>query len=203
MLKTAIISAVASLLMAGAAAWAAPEIGKLAPDFHTSDINGTAQSLSQYRGKIVVVEWTNPECPFVKKYYESGNMQKLQADAKAQDVVWLSINSGGEGKQGHLTADEARTETAKSKSAAAAYILDPTGEIGRMYEAKTTPHMFVVDPEGILVYNGAIDDKATFDPEDIAGATNYVTSAITALKAGTTVTTATTRPYGCSVKYAD
>lgn len=199
-----IAAAIFSLSMLATPSLAAPEVGKLAPDFHAPDINGAEQSLSQYRGKIIVLEWHNPECPFVVKHYGSGNMQKLQADAKAKDVVWLTINSGAEGKQGHMTAAEAKEELSKSGSASAAYILDPKGEIGRLYEAKTTPHMFVVDGEGILAYAGAIDDKASFDPEDIKTSKNYVSAAIEALQTGAPVVTPnSTRSYGCSVKYGD
>lgn len=198
-----LITAVAITALSAGTAFALPEVGKLAPDFHASDINGNAQSLSQYRGKIIVVEWTNPECPFVVKHYKSGNMQKLQAEARTKGVVWLSINSGGEGKQGHLSTEEAKAGIAASKSTASAYILDPKGEIGRMFDAKTTPHMFVVDAEGILAYAGAIDDKPTFDQSDIEGATNYVREAIAALQAGTPVKVSSTRSYGCSVKYGD
>lgn len=176
-------------------------IGTAAPDFRANDVNGRAVSLSDFPGKTVVLEWSNPECPSVKKHYESGNMQKTQAAAAADGVVWLTINSGAEGKQGHMTPAEAKALTAGQQSRRTAYLLDPTGEVGRGYGAKTTPHMFVVNSNGTLVYNGGIDDKPTTDQADIAGARNHVLAALGELKAGKPVSVPTSRPYGCAVKY--
>lgn len=203
MFKKIMFTILACAAMGANANAAPPETGKLAPDFKASDVNGAEQSLSQYRGKIVVLEWHNPECPFVVKHYKSKNMQTLQKEMTDQGVVWLTINSGAEGKQGHLSADEAKKVITDDGLKASAYILDASGEIGRMYDAKTTPHMYVVDAEGILSYMGAIDDKPTFDPEDVKDAKNYVKAAIESLKAGKSPETAATRPYGCSVKYGD
>lgn len=196
------IIAMASILAGFATtAMAAPEIGKLAPDFTATDINGNAQSLGNYRGKTVVLEWTNPECPFVVKHYSTGNMQQLQQEAITNDVVWLKINSSAKGKQGNLTPEAAKASLAKDKSAPTAYILDAEGQIGQLYEAKTTPHMYIIDKEGLLVYMGAIDDKPTFEPKDVNDAKNYVRDALKVLSEGKTLETPSTRAYGCAVKY--
>jgi peroxiredoxin len=176
-------------------------IGKAAPDFRASDSNGRAVGLSDFRGKTVVLEWSNPECPTVKKHYESGNMQKTQAEAAAGGVVWLTINSSAEGEQGHMTPAEAKAMAAGQPSRRAAYLLDPKGEVGRRYGAKATPHMYVIDPAGTLVYRGAIDDKPTQDKADIPGARNHVLAALAELKAGKPVSVPTSRAYGCNVKY--
>ena len=178
-------------------------IGKAAPDFRLQDANGRAVSLSDFRGKTVVLEWSNPECPSVKKHYESGNMQKTQAAAAADGVVWLTINSSGEGNQGYMTPAEAKAFAAAQQSRRTAYLLDPKGEVGIDYGARTTPHLYVVSPGGTLAYNGGIDDKPTTDKADIAGARNHVLAALSELKAGKPVSVPTSRPYGCSVKYAD
>jgi peroxiredoxin len=176
-------------------------VGKAAPDFRASDSNGRLVSLSDFRGKTVVLEWNNPECPTVRKHYDSGNMQKTQAQAAAQGVVWLTVNSSAEGNQGHMTPAEAKAFAAGQPSRRTAYLLDPKGEVGRRYGAKATPHLYVVDPAGTLVYNGGIDDKPTTDPADIAGARNHVLAALGELKAGKPVSVPTSRAYGCSVKY--
>ena len=189
-------------ILFSASAAQAIEAGVAAPDFKTTDINGKAQSISQYKGKIVVLEWTNPGCPFVKKFYEPGKMQELQKNAKADDVVWLSINSSAEGKEGSLTADAAKQVVANAKSEAAAYILDKDGSIGKSYRASSTPTMVVIDKEGKVAYFGAIDDKPTAKSSDIESANNYVTEAIAAVKAGKAVATPSTKSYGCGVKYA-
>ncbi len=188
---------------AAPAAVSGPEIGKPAPDFTATDSNGVSHKLSDFKGKNVVLEWTNHECPFVVKHYESGNMQALQKEATDGGAVWLSIVSSAEGKQGHTTPEAANEVIAKDKSAATARLLDSSGEIGRLYAAKTTPHMFVVDKEGVLVYAGAIDDDPSFKQDGIKTATNYVRAALADLAAGKPVTTASTKPYGCSVKYGD
>ena len=176
-------------------------VGKAAPDFRLNDVNGRPVSLSDFRGKTVALEWNNPECPTVKKHYESGNMQKTQAEAAAAGLVWLTINSSAEGKQGHMTPAEAKALTDGQQTRRTAYLLDPKGEVGRAYGAKTTPHMYIIDPSGTLVYNGGIDDKPTQDKADIAGARNHVLAALSELKAGKPVSVPTSRPYGCSVKY--
>jgi hypothetical protein len=166
------------------------------------DANGRVVSLSDHRGKTVVLEWSNPECPSVRKHYESGNMQKTQAAAAAAGVVWLTINSGAEGEQGHMTPAEAKAFAAGQKSRRTAYLLDPEGVVGRSYGAKTTPHLYVINSAGRLVYNGGIDDKPTQDKADIAGARNHVLAALSELKADKPVSVPTSRPYGCSVKYS-
>lgn len=202
MIRTMFLSAMAlAALTLAMPAFAAPEVGKPAPEFTGTDSNGKTHKLSDFKGKIVVLEWTNPGCPFVVKHYDSGNMQKLQEEATAKDVVWLSINSSAEGKEGNQTADAANAYILEKKSHETARILDPTGEIGKLYDAKTTPHMFVIDKDGSLVYDGAIDSDDSFKPEAIAGATNYVTAAISSLQDGKKVETSKTKPYGCSVKY--
>lgn len=151
MIKAFFLSALAVLALSAAPAFAAPEIGKPAPEFTGTDSNGKEHKLSDFKGKIVVLEWTNPECPYVKKHYDSKNLQKLQETETAKGVVWLSINSGAEGKQGHLTGEAANTYIKDHGAKQSAYILDDKGEIGKLYDAKTTPHMFVIDKEGTLV----------------------------------------------------
>jgi hypothetical protein len=176
-------------------------VGKAAPDFRAADVDGRLVGLADFRGKTVVLEWSNPDCPTVKKHYDSGNMQKTQAAAAAQGAVWLTINSSAEGNQGHMTPAEAKAFTAGQPSRRTAYLLDPKGEVGRAYGAKATPHLYVIDPAGTLVYNGGIDDKPTQDKADIAGARNHVLAALAELKAGKPVSVPTSRAYGCNVKY--
>lgn len=178
------------------------QVGTAAPDFRATDANGRPVSLSDFRGRTVVLEWSNPECPSVRKHYDSGNMQNTQAAATAADVAWLTINSSGQGKQGHMTPAQARTFAAGQQSRRTAYLLDPDGVVGRRYGATATPHMFVINPQGTLVYNGAIDDKPTQDVADIRGARNHVAEALRELRAGRAVSVPTSRPYGCSVKYS-
>lgn len=180
----------------------APEIGKIAPDFEATDINGKAFKLSDHKGKIVVLEWSNHKCPFVRKHYDSGNMQKTQKDANAKDVEWITIVSSAKGRQGHIDAKEAAKITKTTGASPDVKILDPSGKIGKLYDAKTTPHMFVIDTSGTLAYAGAIDSNSSPNPATIEGAQNYVTAAINDLTAGNPVTTPQTAPYGCSVKYA-
>jgi peroxiredoxin len=177
------------------------KIGAQAPDFTLQDTDGNKKSLSDYKGQYVVLEWVNHGCPFVVKHYKSGNMQKIQKDVKEDDVVWLSICSSAKGKQGYYSAKEWK-EVAKEKGmASTAILLDPDGEVGKTYDAKTTPHMYIIDPEGALVYMGAIDDKPTTDTDDIKGAHNYVLSALQEHHEGEEVSESSTKPYGCSVKY--
>jgi hypothetical protein len=182
---------------------AAQVLGQPAPNFTLADANNRRVSLADFRGRTVVLEWNNPECPFTRKHYDSGNMQRTQAAAARDNVVWLTINSGAPGNQGHMSNAEARAYLASSGARPAAYLLDPSGEVGRAYDARTTPHMYVVNGAGTLVYAGAIDDRPTADPADVEGARNHVLAALSELKTGTAVSVATSRPYGCSVKYAD
>lgn len=178
-----------------------PAIGQAAPGFTVVDSNGKSHNLSDFKGKYVVLEWLNHGCPYVKKHYGAKNMQTLQAEWTAKGVVWLSIISSSEGKQGYSTPEQANKDVAEQGAKPTAVLLDPKGDVGRLYGAKTTPHMFVVNPEGNLIYKGAIDSVKSADADDIAGATNYVTAALTAAMAGKPVATAETKPYGCSVKY--
>jgi peroxiredoxin len=192
-----------ALAVIAAPASAAPVVGKPAPNFKLADVNGKPVTLSQFRGKTVVLEWNNPECPFVKKHYNSGNMQKAQAAAAKDGVVWLSINSGAPGKQGHVSGAEAKAYVAQAGAKPTAYLLDPKGVVGKTYDAKTTPHMYVVNKAGILVYAGGIDDKPTPNPADVKGARNHVLAALAEIKSGKAVSVKTSRPYGCAVKYLD
>ena len=179
----------------------AVRVGNAAPDFTGTDSNGKTHKLSDYRGKYVVLEWTNNGCPYTQKHYESGNMQALQKEWTDKGVVWLTVLSSAPGEQGYMTALQENAYVGKERAAPTAAILDSTGTIGHAYEAKTTPHMFVIDPSGKLIYAGAIDDHATTDPGDIKSSKNYVSDALNESMAGKTVATSYTRPYGCSVKY--
>jgi peroxiredoxin len=191
------------LLLAPVAASALPELGKPAPDFTTTAVDGAQVKPSAFLGKVVVLEWTNPGCPFVEKHYRSNNMQKLQAYAVDKGVVWLSVNSSGPNREGNMLTDQAKEYVIAAKVASSHYILDPEGKIGKLYGAKSTPHMFVIDAKGNMAYMGAIDDKPTTTPESVMGAKNYVKLAIDSLLAGKPVETASIQAYGCSVKYAD
>ena len=195
--------AFAAAALVTAPALAEVQIGKPAPNFKANDVNGRVVSLSDFRGKTVVLEWNNPECPFVRKHYSSGNMQKAQAAAKKEGVVWLTINSSAPGKQGHVDGAKAKSMIATQKAQPTAYLLDPQGKLGNGYGAKTTPHMYIINPQGTLVYMGGIDDKPSPNPADINGARNHVLAALSELKAGKPVSVATSRPYGCAVKYKD
>jgi thioredoxin-related protein len=194
-----ILSLLAVILTA--TAWAAPKVGDPAPEISATDTNGKAHTLAQYKGKYVVLEWTNPECPFVRKHYDSGNMQKLQKEYTGKGVVWLIVNSSAAGKQGNYSPEK-WNEILKQKDAApTALLLDPNGNAGRAYEAKTTPQLVVINPEGNLIYEGAIDSIASANPSDIPKATNYVKASLDEAMAGKPVTTAASKPYGCGVKY--
>jgi AhpC/TSA family len=185
-----------------ATAYATPEVGKPAPDFSAVDSNGKTVKLSDYRGKIVVLEWTNDGCPYVQKHYSSGNMQGLQKDETAKGIVWLSIISSAPGQQGYVDGAGANELTKTRGAAPTAVLLDPEGKAGHLYDARTTPHMFIVSTDGTLVYMGGIDNKATTNAADVKTAKNYVRSALDEVMAGKPVEQAVTRPYGCSVKYS-
>ncbi len=200
------------ILLAGAASLAAlsigqaatAEVGKTAPDFTLTDINGNPHSLSSFKGKTVVLEWVNQECPFVVKHYDkSGNMPKTQQAAVKDGVVWLQINSGHPGAQGDFEPAKVADWQKRNAVASTAYFRDQDGKVGKLYDARTTPHMYVIDPAGTLVYAGGIDDIRSSKPEDIAKATNYVTAALDDLKSGQPVRTKNSQPYGCSVKYSN
>jgi peroxiredoxin len=178
-------------------------VGQRAPAFQLVDSKGKSRSLAEFAGKTVVLEWTNHECPFVKKHYGSGNMQAQQRQATAAGVVWLSINSSAPRKQGNVDGAAAERVRSQARAAQTAYLLDPTGTVGRTYGAKTTPHMYVIDPKGVLRYAGGIDSIPSSDVDDIAKATKYVPQALAEFAAGKPVSVPVTRPYGCSVKYAD
>ena len=199
-MKSLLLLTLALLPLSGAAL-AAPEVGKPAPEFMANDTNGKHVMLSELKGKTVVLEWTNHECPFVVKHYGSGNMQALQKEMTDAGVVWVSVVSSAKGKQGNATAEEANKITADQKAMPTHKILDEDGTIGKLYDAKTTPHMFVIDKNGVLAYAGAIDDKSGFDPEEVKTAKNYVRAAVADLNAGKPVETPSTQSYGCGVKY--
>lgn len=182
-------------------AWAA-RVGEAAPDFTATDSNGQAHHLSDYRGKFVVLEWTNRGCPYTRKHYESGNMQRLQQEWTAKGVIWLTVLSSAPGKQGYMDATDENAYLKQENAHPTAALLDPTGALGHMYDAKTTPDMYVINPQGVLVYDGAIDDRPTTDVADIQGAKNYLNEALEEAMSGKPVGDPVTRPYGCSVKYA-
>jgi len=195
-------AAAAALVFALSIVGHAAKVGEPAPAFRGTDTRGQVHALSDFKGKFVVLEWHNQGCPYVKKHYSSGNMQRLQKEWTGKGVVWLTVISSAPGAQGHVTAEQADAYVRERQAAPTAVILDASGEIGRAYDAKTTPHMIVIDPAGRLIYDGAIDDKPTTDVADVASAQNYVSAALAAAMAGKPVATAATKPYGCSVKYA-
>lgn len=180
---------------------AAPKVGSPAPGFSLVDSEGKDHALTDFKGKFVVLEWVNYDCPFVRKHYRSGNMQNLQKEYTGKGVVWLSICSSAPGKQGYFESGDLNDRIKEEKARPSAYLIDAEGTVGKLYEAKTTPHMFVINPEGTLVYAGAIDDIASTDTDDLPGATNYVKAALDAAQAGKPVATRSTKSYGCSVKY--
>ena len=179
----------------------APEVGKPAPAFTLPDTYGHQHTLAQYAGKWVVLEWLNYDCPYVKKHYASGNIPGQQQKWRDQGVVWLAIVSSAPGTQGYFEAEQMNARTASDGSKATAVLLDPPGTVGHAYDARTTPHMFVIDPQGVLRYMGGIDDKASARVEDLQTAKQLVDQALTELFAGKPVSVPTSRPYGCSVKY--
>jgi AhpC/TSA family len=180
----------------------AQNVGEAAPQFKATDSNGQLHQLSEYRGRFVVLEWHNNGCPYTRKHYESGNMQRLQKEWTSRGVIWFTIISSAPGQQGYVTAQQENEYLKRMNASPNAALLDPQGEVGRLYAAKTTPHMFIISPDGVLIYDGAIDSKATTDQADIATATNYVSQALEEAMAGKPVSIPTSRPYGCSVKYA-
>lgn len=193
--------AFAALMLVATTATAAPKIGEPAPAFSLAGSDGKPHALSDYKGRYVVLEWTNDGCPFVRKHYGSGNMQSLQKEETGKGVTWLSIVSSAPGKEGYVDAAKATELTKARKAAPTVVLLDPAGEAGHAYGARTTPHMFVIAPDGTLIYMGGIDSIASADVEDIAKATPYVKVALAEAMAGKPVTNAVTKPYGCSVKY--
>lgn len=179
-----------------------PTVGSTAPDFSLPGSDGKSHELKSELGHFVVLEWTNKDCPFVKKHYGSGNMQNTQAEAKKMGAVWFSIISSAPGKQGYLTKDEVVSYRAEKHVNSVATLLDPDGKVGHLYAARSTPQIVIIDPKGTIVYTGAIDDRPTPDPASLNGATNYALQALKEAMAGKPVSVPTTRPYGCSVKYS-
>ena len=190
-----------ALLVLPLSAGAAAAVGQPAPDFALKDVKGANHALAALKGKYVVLEWVNYECPFVKKHYGSGNMQKLQKAYTGKGVVWFSVNSSATGKQGFFPTEKIDGLLRERDASPSAYLLDTDGTVGRLYGAKTTPHMFVIDPSGKVIYAGGIDDKASTDQADIATAKNHVQAALDEALAGKPVSVATSQPYGCAVKY--
>ncbi len=202
-LRTVSFLSCAALVVSFAAAAQAPRVGAPAPDFTATDSHGQTHSLDQYRGKYVVLEWHNQGCPYTRKHYLSGNMQTLQKEWTTKGVAWFTVISSAPGEQGYVTDAEENAYVEKMHADPTAVLMDPQGKLGRLYDAKTTPEMYVIDPEGKLIYEGAIDNRPTPDLDDIKGADNYVADALTEAMAGRPIATDYTRPYGCSVKYGD
>ena len=203
MSKAPLILAAAALCLAAGLAAFGVSVGAPAPDFTATDSNGQSHRLSDYRGKFVVLEWHNNGCPYVRKHYGSGNMQRLQKEWTAKGIIWLTVISSAPGKQGYVTPEQENEYLKKMNAAPTAALLDPTGQVGSLYSAKTSPHMFIINPQGTLIYDGAIDDHPTTDVADIAVSRNYVSQALAEAMSGKPVSLATSRPYGCSVKYPD
>ena len=200
-LLTALFLAVGLTVGAFSSVFAQVESGKAAPEFTLKDSNGNDVALSRHQGKFVVLEWLNYDCPFVNKHYNSGNMQSLQKAYTGKGVTWLSIISSASEQQGYYQAADVNRLNAEKKASPTAILLDPTGQVGKFYGAQTTPHMFIIDPKGILVYQGAIDDIRSTNPDDVARARNYVSAALEEAMAGKPVSVPSTKSYGCSVKY--
>jgi peroxiredoxin len=177
------------------------EIGKQAPNFKLSDVDGKEHSLQDFKGKYVVLEWINFDCPFVVKHYGSHNMQKLQNDFRGKDVVWLSICSSAPGKQGNFDNQEIKKRISDNKANMSAYLIDEDGKVGKLYDTRTTPHLFLISPDGTLLYQGAIDDKKSTDQADIPNSKNYLKAAYEEANSGRVIEHPSTQPYGCSVKY--
>lgn len=202
---TSLTRAACTLLVASLATVAAAQarIDAPAPQFTATDSHGKTHSLDEYRGKYVVLEWHNHDCPYTRKHYLSGNMQSLQKEWTAKGVVWFTVISSAPGEQGYVTASQENAYLAKMNADPTAVLLDPSGKLGHLYDAKTTPDMYIINPSGKLIYSGAIDNRPTPDQGDIKGADNYVNDALTEAMDGKPVATPYTRPYGCSVKYGD
>lgn len=198
MLKAALLT---TTLAFAAPGFASPAVDQPAPSFTANTADGKTVSLDSLKGKTVLLEWTNHECPFVKKHYDSGNMQSLQKDAAAKGVVWLQVISSAPGKQGQVDGATAMKLNSARSALPAGVILDPEGKLGKLYGAQTTPHIFIIDAKGVLIYKGGIDSLATADKADIAKAEPYVSEALTALAAGRKIAANNTKPYGCSIKY--
>jgi peroxiredoxin len=196
-----ILKSTLALLVAAGTAVAAPQVGQPAPEFTLTDSNGQSHNLSDFKGKFVVLEWLNHGCPFVKKHYDGGNMQGLQKEYTGKDVVWLSIVSSAPGKQGNMSPEETNKTKEEKDAAPTAVLIDADGTVGKLYDAKVTPELFVINPEGTLIYMGAIDDKNSVEPADVAGAKNHVKQALDEAMAGKPVSEPTTAAYGCGVKY--
>jgi hypothetical protein len=189
-------------LVFSAALAAAPQVGEPAPDFSVVDTEGNVHALSDYEGQLIILEWTNHECPFVVKHYAPGNMQMQQRLARDEhDAVWLTVISSKPGSQGHVSPEDADELTASRNAYPSAVLLDESGDMGRAYDARVTPHMYIIDTDGILRYMGGIDSNPSRNPEDIADATQYVVVALEEVAAGEDITHTVTRPYGCTVKY--
>ncbi len=196
-----ILTIFTSLAATAVFAFDPPPVGSAAPDFSLADAKGKTHSLADYKGKYIVLEWFNPECPFVKKHYGGGHMQNLQKEFTSKGVAWLIIDSNAPGTEGNLTPEQAQKVTSAWKTHQTGLLLDTDGKIGRAYGAKNTPTMVIINPEGKIVYEGAIDNKATPNPADIPSSTNYVKAALEESLAGKPVSNPKTKPYGCSVKY--
>jgi hypothetical protein len=203
MLSKAKLAAFAApvVMFIGGTADAAVSVGQSAPNFTLPDLGGRKVSLADFKGKYVVLEWHNPKCPFVVKHYGSGNMQATQQKVVGADTVWLTVNSTNPKHGDYLAPTKLASLVKDAKATPTAYLMDEDGKVGNLYSAKTTPHMYIIDPKGNLIYNGAIDDKRSANPADIAGARNYVLAAMSEAKAGKPVSVASNAPYGCSVKY--
>jgi peroxiredoxin len=198
-MKHTIIATLAGIVTLACAQ--AIEIGKAAPAFSAKNVKGETVSLADHAGKVVVLEWTNLSCPFVRKHYDSGNMQKLQESAAAKGVIWLTVNSSAEGKQGFCSPEKMADCIQKEGIKSANVLLDSSGEVGKAYDAKVTPHMFIINKDGTLAYDGAVDSKSSTDKADVATAEPLFANALDAVLAGKAVTNAKNKPYGCGVKY--
>jgi peroxiredoxin len=192
-----------AIALAPASAHAQAVVGSQAPNFTSTDSHGQSHSLNEYRGKYVVLEWHNHDCPYTRKHYVSGNMEALQKEWTKKGVVWFTVISSAPGQQGYVTDAEENEYLAKMHAEPTAVLMDPQGKLGHLFDAKTTPEMYVIDPEGKLIYEGAIDNRPTPEISDIKGADNYLNDALSEAMAGKPVAHAYTRSYGCSVKYAD
>jgi len=196
------IAAIAVIMMAGTSAQAAEaKVNEAAPDFTLTDTQGNSHNLSDFKGRYVVLEWINHGCPFVKKHYSKGHMQAFQKELADKEIVWLTICSSAKGEQGHMSSEDWNKKNAEIGAVPAAVLIDEDGSVGKKYGAKVTPHMYVINPEGVLIYQGAIDDKRSTESDDIANSENYVRSAVEQSMAGQAVAKQQTQPYGCTVKY--